>query len=229
MRAPACDTYVDRVKIFSGYIIVGVSGEGLRERKKAETRKRISDVATALFARRGFDAVTVADVAEAANVSKMTVFNYFPRKEDLLLDRQPERLDGLRRAIAERGPDTSVVEALRTHCQELLASGHPTSGAITGAGWFFEIVRDSPALMTRALEQEREIEETLAEELAREWGEGPRARLVAAMLAAAVNTAYHIAVDAITAGRPAAEVRREQAGVIDQAFDLVARGVHGTG
>lgn len=225
MRPPSCITNIDPVKFFLGYIIGSVSGEGLRERKKAETRKRISDMATALFARRGFEAVTVADVAEAANVSKMTVFNYFPRKEDLLLDRQPERLDGLRRAVAERGPDTSVVEALRAHCQELLASGHPTSGAT----WFFEIVRDSPALTARALEQEREIEDALAEVLAAEWGEGPRARLVAAMLAAAVNTAYHIAVDAITAGRPATEVRREQAAIIDQAFDLVARGVHGTG
>lgn len=204
-----------------------MSGEGLRERKKAETRRRIADVATGLFVERGFDAVTVADVAEAADVSKMTVFNYFPRKEDLLLDRHAERLDAVRRAIAERPSGTSPVEALRVHCRELLESGHPTSGAIAAASWFFEMVRESPALRTRWLEQEREIEEAMAEVLAEEWNDQPRAWLVAAMLGAALNTTFRIAVDAILAGRPAARVRREQAALIDQAFELVARGVGG--
>ena len=202
-------------------------GEGLRERKKAETRRRIADVATGLFVEHGFDNVTVADVAEAADVSKMTVFNYFPRKEDLLLDRHSDRLDAVRRAVAERAPGTPVVEALRAHCQELLETGHPTSGAIAAASWFFGMVRESPALRTRWLEQEREIEDALAEVLAEECGDEPRARLVAAMLAAAVNTAFRIAVDAILAGRPATEVRRAQAALIDQAFDLVARGTGG--
>ena len=201
--------------------------EGLRERKKAETRRRIADVATRLFVERGFDSVTVADVAEAANVSKMTVFNYFPRKEDLLLDRQPERLDAVRRAVREREPGTSVVEALRAHCQELLETGHPTSGAVAAAGWFFGMVRESPALRTRWLEQEREIEDALAEVLAEEWDDEPRARLVAALLAAALNTTFRIAVDRILAGRPATGVRRDQAALIDQAFDLVARGADG--
>jgi len=186
-------------------------------------------MATALFVRRGFDAVTVADVAEAANVSKMTVFNYFPRKEDLLLDRHSERMDAVRRAITGRPPGTSPVDAVRAHCQELLADGHPTSGAVAAASWFFEMVRDSPALRTRWLEQEREIGDALAGVLVEEWGDEPRARLVAAMLAAAMNTGFRIAVDAILAGRPAAQVRREQSALLDQAFDLVAQGVHGTG
>lgn len=60
---------------------------GLRERKKRLTRQRISGEATALFLERGFDEVAVAEVARAAGVSTMTVFNYFPRKEDLFLDR----------------------------------------------------------------------------------------------------------------------------------------------
>jgi AcrR family transcriptional regulator len=57
---------------------------GLRERKKQETRQAISDIATVMFVQRGFDAVTISQVAEAAGVSKMTVTNYFPRKEDLV-------------------------------------------------------------------------------------------------------------------------------------------------
>ena len=59
----------------------------LRESKKKETRQRISDTATALFYVHGFEAVTVDEIAVAAKVSKMTVFNYFARKEELILDR----------------------------------------------------------------------------------------------------------------------------------------------
>ena len=64
--------------------------QGLRERKKRATHQAISNVATGLFLERGFDEVTVAEIAEAANVAKMTVFNYFPRKEDLFFDREEE-------------------------------------------------------------------------------------------------------------------------------------------
>lgn len=79
----------------------GVGGGGgvpdealtLRERKKRETRQRISDEATMLFVARGFDEVTVAEIAKAAHVSAMTVFNHFPRKEDLFLDRIPEAVE----------------------------------------------------------------------------------------------------------------------------------------
>ena len=76
----------------------------LRERKKRETRQRISNVATGLFMLRGFDNVTVAEVAEAANVSKMTVFNYFPRKEELFFDRGAEAIELTEAAIRDRAP-----------------------------------------------------------------------------------------------------------------------------
>ena len=62
-------------------------GEGLRERKKRLMRQQLSDTATAMFLERGFDAVRVAEVAEACGVSEKTVFNYFPTKESLVLDR----------------------------------------------------------------------------------------------------------------------------------------------
>ena len=60
---------------------------GLRERRKQETRQAISDIATRLFVAHGFDEVTISQVADAAGVAKMTVTNYFPRKEDLVFDR----------------------------------------------------------------------------------------------------------------------------------------------
>jgi AcrR family transcriptional regulator len=77
---------------------------GLRERKKRETRQQISDVASAMFAQRGFDAVTISQVAQAAGVAKMTVTNYFPRKEDLVFDRAGAVVASLAAAVTARAP-----------------------------------------------------------------------------------------------------------------------------
>src|SRR5882724_11628902 len=86
---------------------------GLRERKKRETRQAISDVATMLFLERGFDQVTIAEVAQAAGVSKMTVTNYFPRKEDLIFDRADAIIASLAQAVAERAAGESMLAAVR--------------------------------------------------------------------------------------------------------------------
>lgn len=83
--------------------MAGTSG-GLRERKKARTRALVAETAMGLFAARGFDAVTVAEVAEAAEVSVTTVFNYFPTKEDLFYDRQDEVVEHLSRVVRAGGP-----------------------------------------------------------------------------------------------------------------------------
>ena len=87
--------------------------EGLRERKKRQTRETIAHAAMALFAEHGFDAVTVADVARAADVSEKTVFNYFPAKEDLVLHGGEERRAALIEAIRSRPEGTSIVEPFR--------------------------------------------------------------------------------------------------------------------
>lgn len=76
--------------------------EGLRERKKRQTRQYISDVATGLFIERGFDTVTVAEIADAANVSVNTVYNYFPAKEDLFFDRSAGLVDRMVRWVRGR-------------------------------------------------------------------------------------------------------------------------------
>ncbi len=84
----------------------------LRESKKRETRQRISDVATALFFARGFEEVTLDEIALAAKVSKMTVFNYFARKEELILDREDDlKLLPFRQALRKRPKDQSPVDA----------------------------------------------------------------------------------------------------------------------
>jgi AcrR family transcriptional regulator len=83
--------------------------ESLRERKKRLMRQQLSDTATRLFLERGFDEVRVAEVAAACGVSEKTVFNYFPTKESLILDRFESTLASLRAGLAE--PGVPVVEA----------------------------------------------------------------------------------------------------------------------
>ncbi len=200
---------------------------GLRERKKQATRLLISNVATGLFIERGFEEVTVAEIAEAAGVSKMTVFNYFPRKEDLFLDRHADRLAELTEVVRSRPAGVSPCTALRRHQHELLASGHPLSGAIPGGPGFWWVLTSSPALTARWYEQEREIADAFTEVLTEETGEAFRSRMVAGLLTTAITTVFAHAIGRIVAGDDAEVVRREQVAVIDQAFDLVERGVGG--
>jgi AcrR family transcriptional regulator len=203
--------------------------QGLRERKKQATRRMIADVATGLFVRRGFDAVTVAEIADAAGVSKMTVFNYFPRKEDLFLDRHADRLRELEAVVRDRPAGEPVVTALRRHHHELLAAGHPLSGAIEGVRGFWSVLQSSPALVSRSIEQEHEIAEMLSGVLAEETGDVLEARLVAGLLTATIGTIFRAAVDRIIAGDDVDAVRRDQVAVIDRAFDLVEQGIgHGS-
>lgn len=142
----------------------------LRERKKLRTRQRISGEATLLFIRRGFDQVTVAEVARAAEVSTMTVFNYFPRKEDLFLDRIPEARELIVRAVRERGTEESPLAALRRLVLALLAERHPLGGVGEGFEHFWRTVLDSPALRARGREAVEEMEGVLAALLAEAAG-----------------------------------------------------------
>jgi AcrR family transcriptional regulator len=130
---------------------------GLRETKKAETRREIADTAMQLFVQRGFDHVTVAEVAAAARVAEKTVFNYFPTKEDLFFDEVPERQAALVAAIRDRSPGESIVAALRrlqaSECPRLCSAGFAT---------FARIIEESPALEAKELEVMAQLTETLA-------------------------------------------------------------------
>src|ERR671929_2130349 len=86
---------------------------GLRERKKQQTRQLIADTARRLFAERGFEQVTVAEVARAADVSEQTVFNYFPTKEDLVYWRLGSFEEELLATIRERQSGESALAAFR--------------------------------------------------------------------------------------------------------------------
>ncbi|MGY5126348.1 TetR/AcrR family transcriptional regulator [Streptomyces nigrescens] len=203
----------------------------LRERKKLRTRQRISGEATLLFIRRGFDHVTVAEVARAAEVSTMTVFNYFPRKEDLFLDRIPEARELIVRAVRERGADEAPLAALRRLVLGLLAERHPLAGVGEGFEYFWRTVLDSPALRARGREAVEEMEDTLAALLAEAAGgtdrPGHDARLGAALVVAAVRVAYVEAAARQLGGDPVDEVAVEQAEVLRRTFEALERALPG--
>jgi AcrR family transcriptional regulator len=90
-----------------------MSSPGLRDRKKAQTRRRIADVAASLFAERGYDAVSMVEVARAADVSDQTVYNYFATKQELVLDRADQIRESYAQAVRERGADVSPARALK--------------------------------------------------------------------------------------------------------------------
>ncbi|WP_327279771.1 MULTISPECIES: TetR family transcriptional regulator [unclassified Streptomyces] len=101
---------------------------GLRENKKLRTRGRLAATALELFLERGFDAVSVADVAAAAEVSKPTLFRYFPSKEDLVLDRFADHQDEAARIVRDRPAGQTAVGAVHAHFLGALAERDPITG-----------------------------------------------------------------------------------------------------
>ena len=185
--------------------------EGLRERKKRETRAAISLVATRLFYERGFDAVTVDEVARAAGVSKMTVFNYFARKEDLMLDREAEGLELLRTALAGRG-QKSVITALREEVSRLVAEDNVFTRFDAGVLGFWDVVDASATLRARLHELADEAREMITAEL-----EGPNAELVGGIVAIGWRAAYRAGLSAARRGKSPAKAAAELERVLDAA------------
>lgn len=126
------------------------SATGLRERKKAQTRTRIADTAMGLFVERGFDRVTVAEIAAAADVGVSTVFNYFPTKEDLFYDRQDDLVEHLSRVIRARRPGEPFATACRRDMLDLIAARDWRAGLVDNIAHFYRLVDHSPALQARA-------------------------------------------------------------------------------
>lgn len=178
---------------------------GLRDRRKAETRLAISNVATALFIARGFEAVSVDEVAREAAVARKTVFNYFPRKEDLVFDRVEEMHALVREALATRGAQPPL-EAFQALMRALVSNGHPIFHMSERPVQFWALVTGSAALTARA----RELQVAFADDLAHALSEAiglpqtaPEARLAAAMLVSTLVAAYTEALRAFGEGRDA--------------------------
>ena len=144
---------------------------GLRERKKEQTRRHIAETARRLFGERGFDHVTIAEVARAADVAVQTVFNYFPTKEDLVYWRLSTFEEELLAAVRERPPGRSAIEAFEGFLlaqQGLLGKHDPAAREELIA--FTRMIVDSSALQARELQIFTGYTAALAALLAEETG-----------------------------------------------------------
>lgn len=192
----------------------------LRESKKRETRQRISDVATELFFARGFESVTVEEIAVAANVSKVTVFNYFARKEDLFLDREEELKLLLHTAIGERSRGQSPIDALRRLVDSLCEQKHPFARIDNQTAGWWDVVAASPSLKARLREIGDQTVEALAIELAGSKPDG-LARLVAGMIVQTWRTAYGEALHVLARGGSVKKANVAFINLIDRGFAAV--------
>jgi AcrR family transcriptional regulator len=203
---------------------------GLRERKKAKTRLAISNIATKMFIERGFDAVTVAEVAAAAEVSVATIFNYFETKEDLFFDRDGEMIVAQRRLILERDAGETITSAL--HRGFLTAIDAAVPDLMSQGGGFLRTIEGSAALRARArlgLERaEVSLAATIAEETESEAGD-PTPQIVAAMIVAIQRMLMESARAAALRGDAVAPTKRRLRQACDRAFALLDGGVRGYG
>ena len=139
-----------------------------RARKKAQTRALIRETAQALFAERGFEAVTIADIAAAADVAVQTVFNHFPTKEDLFFDGHTPWVDGAAGSVRSRAPGTAPLEALHAYLIERVAV-HARQLATPDGRVFDATLEASPALRARERELQHEATARLADALFETW------------------------------------------------------------
>jgi AcrR family transcriptional regulator len=201
---------------------------GLRERRKQETRQAISDIATRMFVERGFEEVTIAQVAGAAGVAKMTVTNYFPRKEDLVFDRAEAVVRHLADVIAARAPGESMLAAIRRDYAEAIARADVTLG-LSSPG-FARMILGSPVLTSRVLEMLNERERVLGDAIAAETGtDNPQQRLAAALLASVHRVLSAEAAQRSLAGQPREEICAVLADAATRAFDLLEPSLGGYG
>ncbi|WP_433180226.1 TetR family transcriptional regulator [Actinoallomurus sp. CA-150999] len=136
---------------------------GLRERKKLKTRRAIAEAALRLFAERGYEETTIADITEAADVSPRTFFSYFPSKEDVVFAEIDERLAEVREGVARRPAGETPLESMRRIVFEMsdaIAAAHGEYGAVQ-----IQLILERPSLQARALKRMHDLEQHVVERL----------------------------------------------------------------
>ncbi|MGC9497537.1 TetR family transcriptional regulator [Streptomyces sp. WG7] len=200
---------------------------GLRERKKRQMYRRLSDTAIGLFQQKGFDQVTVADVAAAVDISKPTLFRYFPAKEDLVLHRLADHEGEAGRVVAQRPAGSSVLEAVRCHFLDGLARRDPVTGLNDDAEVlaFHRLLYGTPSLVARLHVHTERDEAALADALGDETGGGVQARLAAGQIVAVRRVLAQENWRHITAGRSADALYPEAVAVARSAFAQLEAGL----
>ncbi len=199
--------------------------DGLRERKKAAARQAMSDAATRLFESRGFENVTLAEIADAAQVSVKTIFNYFGSKEELFFDAEDQLLESLLRAVRERGADQSQTRVVRPLLLDgpLLDTRCPWS-AVDAQRYeslraFFACEHASPTLSARRLVITNSWAAPLAHETDSDgW---------AAMLTGILNLRHRLLVEGLVDGLPITKIKDRIRATVGPALDGLERAYPG--
>jgi AcrR family transcriptional regulator len=192
---------------------------GLRERKKQQTRETIARAALRLFAERGYDETTLADIASAANVAPRTIFAYFEGKEDILLCEETGFLGELKRRLDERPAGTTTVDAIR----EFLASiERPDEETKLRK----QVIAANPELHMKMRGRHAQLEPMLAESIAKDLGAEPgdiRPLLIAASMATAFTSVSDRIFAAEASGEPLAP--EEGMAILDQVLEFLRGGL----
>ncbi|MFH8344671.1 TetR/AcrR family transcriptional regulator [Streptomyces sp. NPDC018045] len=203
---------------------------GLRERKKLQTERRVWRTAVELFLERGFEKVSVQEIAAAAEVSKMTVFNYYGSKEDLVLKPMEHHAGDVAQAVNTRGRGESAVAAVCRQFVEMLELRDPSVGLCDKEEVLSirRLIVETPALLLRAYANRLHGLQQLAEVLERESG-GDRmdAQVAAGQLMAARNALINENHRRLLAGEAADAVYPDAVAAAHRAFGLVERGLGG--
>jgi AcrR family transcriptional regulator len=214
---------------------------GRRERKKQATRQHIAMTAVGLFLERGFDDVSVAEIAEAADVSKVTVFNYFPSKTDMVFE-LAETADPAG-AVRDRAPGETPLGAIQRYYRDALERRAEWTCLHDGVDRFARVLWASPALLSAAARAQRQAEIALALELAKaadetpwevdpftdmEHSRPPEAighRLAASMINGAIEQLISANAARMLAGDSAAEAAPAAIADSELAFELLSTGI----
>jgi AcrR family transcriptional regulator len=202
---------------------------GLRERKKARTRELIADTARRLFLERGFDAVTVAEIAREADVAEKTVFNYFPAKEDLFYGRLEAFEEELLAAVRGRDRGVSVIAAFREFVMQSRGALEleDDDEATEQLRRINRVITESPALLAREREVFARYTDSLAELIATET-RADRGAVEPRVVASALTDVHRILIEFVRertmAGESARQVGRQLHARAKRAFALLEDG-----
>lgn len=202
-----------------------------RTRKRMATRQAISDAATRLFMEDGFDQVTVDQIAAAADVGRMTVFNHFPRKEDMFFDREEDVRNMASAAIQGRDTGTSPIGALRLLAHRLIKERHPLLPLFGETQRFVATALASEPLKARVRQMSGEFTGALARMLAEaacKPTDDRDAHLAAALLVATWSVAFAEGYGAAVRHGDAAAAGRIFLSLIDQGSQAVTAAMTGT-
>lgn len=202
---------------------------GLRERKKQRTRAAIFEAAMALFAERGYDHVTMAEVARAADVAPATVFTHYASKEDLVYELRHVANDRLRAALRTRASEVGVLGAVKEWQQEMYEYYVQSPKHTERSRTFSRLLRENPSLWSRSVgfmsERQKLLTELLIEH--RPNADAFALEVAAAQIAGAVQAAQVRYQGDLAAGMGTDEVLARAAARSEQVYEQLARGLAG--